>query len=313
MLSLILIHPKPAHHQVFPSYKPTTHSSSHPGQHFMVFLTSPFSLSHIQPFGNLDVSTCKGIQTLTTSHHVQRCFPVWITIYFFLGFCWERREQKGNWEAKRMMVDGITNQCTWVWAKSGNGEGQRNGVLQSRSQKELEPQLSDWTAATIMLHSLYLTFLYLLFSLISIMTSIHEYLCIPLRSLLFYYSVLCQGSVMFLGVVFFKFLLGSWSFWICITVFIKFGGNVDTASLNTFSILTFPEPSLHRPLDVVPQVTGVLLGFLPPALFFPLYFITLAYFYCYGFAVTDIFFSHVYTAVKPSSIFFYFRCCSFHQ
>lgn len=82
-------------------------------------------------------------------------------------------------------------------------------------------------------------------------------------------------SVMFLGVVFFKFLLGSWSFWICgFTVFIKFGGNVDTVSLNTFfhPHISWSSAYIHLLMLSHRSLWGSV-RFPPPALSFPLYFI----------------------------------------
>lgn len=132
-----------------------------------------------------------------------------------------------------------------------------------------------------------------------------EYLCIPLCSLLFYYhwwivDVECDVPQEWFSSSFFQVHEVSGF------VGLQFSsnlGNVDTVSSK---YLFHPHISwssaLHTPLDVVPQVTGVLLGS-STCSFFPSIF-HFALFLLLWFKVTGIFFSHVYTAVKPSSIFF---------
>ena len=153
-------YPKPAHHQVSPSYKLQHNSSSHPGQTIYGLPLLPFlSIPHSTPWQILMSLLAKGIQTLTTSHHLHRCFPVWITIIFLwvvAGKDWGQ-EEKG--EAEDQMVGWHHQLKGHEFEQSpGNGEGQgKPGVLQFMGPQS-QTQLSGWTAVTILLHSLYLTF-----------------------------------------------------------------------------------------------------------------------------------------------------------
>ena len=137
-----------------------THSSKTPRSNT---LRSSFTSLSLYPTSNpwqiLMSLLAKGIQTLTTSHHVQRCFPVWITIIFLWVFAGKDWEQEENWEAEAEMV-GCHHQLNGHEFEQslGNGEGQRSLVCCSSWVTKSRTQLSDWTAATIMLHSLYLTF-----------------------------------------------------------------------------------------------------------------------------------------------------------
>ena len=126
-----------------------THSSKTPRSNT---LRSSFTSLSLYPTSNpwqiLMSLLAKGIQTLTTSHHVQRCFPVWITIIFLWVFAGKDWEQEENWEAEDEMV-GCHHQLNGHELEQALGCSEGQGSLVCCSpwgSKELESTMQqNWT------------------------------------------------------------------------------------------------------------------------------------------------------------------------
>ena len=103
---------------------------SHPGQTLYGLLLLRFlSIPHPTPWQILMSLPAKGIQTLTTSHHLHRCFPVWITIISLWVFTGKDGGQEENREAEDEMVGWHHQLNGHGFEQSpGNGEGQRSLV-----------------------------------------------------------------------------------------------------------------------------------------------------------------------------------------